>query len=173
MISDKYVLKVNQELTGGIPEKNRCLLAELRTKDKGLLCIGISYDKNLRNTHLAFTYDMDWYRLAADDRYAELLFTDREAFEALLTHYCGRISLCMPDGDPTGGYDAGERRAAMAARGEVDPLILGADSFAAEHCGKDAVIRMLDYCISVEKESFLSEYTVTELELRKEALSRL
>ena len=77
------------------------------------------------------------------------------------------------DGHTAAEIGDGHQWAAMLDRGELMPRVLAADRFAAEHCGKGPVLRMLDHCISVEKQSVLNEYKVMELQLQKKDVESL
>ena len=171
MISEKYVLEVYPELPYANP--NRRSLAKVVSKDKGLLAMNIAYRKELCNAHLCFEFTGEMYQIVMDDLYADLLYTDREAFEALAMYRLSLIIQCEPGGFPGGNVEDGHHWTAMLDRGELMPRVLAADRFAAEHCGKGPVLRMLDHCISVEKQSFLSEYKVMELELQKKDVESL
>ena len=109
-----------------------------------------------------------------DDLYINLSNTDVNAFDAMLMHEVGHFL----NGDLDKDRDDAEirqERVIEILKGIVAPEELAADRFAVEHCGKNAVIRMLDTVIETRKRRQTADGLIAlkELELRKQAVKRL
>lgn len=109
-----------------------------------------------------------------DDLYLNLSNTNVNAFDALLMHEVGHYI----NGDMDNQIDDLEirqERVLQILKGKVAPNELEADRFAVEHCGKNAVMQMLDIVIATRKKRNTAdgEIALKELELRKQAVKRM
>jgi TPR repeat protein len=109
-----------------------------------------------------------------DDLYLDLAASRQNVFEAMLMHEVGHMVNKHFDTEES-SKEAMLKRSQYISMGKVDPKELDADRFAVEHCGKNAVMQMLDHMISVRRSrnTFDSPIAIMEAELRKRAVMRL
>lgn len=177
MKSDTYDIAINQIQNWENPD----LLyeaARIVKKDTGDSIISVYYCKN---AYQKFGYHFGLMRLneneigvVHDDLYLNLSNTNVNAFDALLMHEVGHYI----NGDMDNQIDDLEirqERVLQILKGKVAPNELEADRFAVEHCGKNAVMQMLDIVIATRKKRNTAdgEIALKELELRKQAVKRM
>ncbi len=109
-----------------------------------------------------------------DDTYYPLISSSPSIFEALTMHEVGHLV----NGDfdlQRDEYETSDNRAKQVLAGKVASEELAADAFAVYHCGKSAVISMLDYIIQRRKKTnTINDFlAIKELELRKKAVKKL
>lgn len=177
MKSDTYVVAINENQYWDDPN---CLyeLARIVRKNTGEKIISAFYCKN---AYQKLGYHFCVHRLSddeigivLDDLYLNVSNTNFHAFEALLMHEVGHFV----NGDFESDLDrdeASQIRVAETLKGKVASNELAADRFSVEHCGKNAVMQMLDIVIATRKKRNTedSEIALRELELRKQAVKRL
>lgn len=109
-----------------------------------------------------------------DDLYLGLTNTNPRAFEAMVMHEVGHLV----NGDMERQLSTSEikrERELDILRGKIPANERAADCFAVEHCGKSAVIQMLDIMNAVRKKRNTVDLALalTELELRKQAVKKM
>ena len=176
MKSKVYAIAINQCQNWDDPDAIY-EAARIIKKDTGEIVIGAYYCKN---AYQIFGYHFcvqqmneNLIGIVFDDVYLGLTNTNPREFEAMLMHEVGH--LVNGDFDKERDNNAiRQERESMIQQGKVMPVELAADRFAVEHCGKNAMIRMLDIVISTRKiRDPFDIFAIKELELRKQAVKRM
>ena len=177
MKSDIYDIAINVNQSWNDPD---CLyeFAWIVNKSTGEKVVSVFYCKNACQK---FGYHFGVYRLiddeigiVFDDLYLNVSNTNARAFEAMLMHEVGH--LVNGDFDSKIEDDAvSQERVIAILGGYVAPNELAADRLAVEHCGKNAVMQMLDIVMStrIKRNTADGELALKELELRKKAVKRM
>lgn len=177
MKSDVYDVAINENQSWDDPD---CLYESARIVNKttGEKIVSVFYSKNafqkLGYHFCAQRISEDEIGIVFDDLYLGVSNTNAHAFEALLMHEVGHLV----NGDFVSGMDhdeASQERIIELLKGKVSSKELAADRFAVEHCGKNAVMQMLDIVIATRKKRNTpdGEMALKELELRKQAVKRI
>ena len=177
MKSEVYDIAINENQAWNDP--NRLYeSARIVRKDTGEKVISVFYCKNayrkLGYHFCAHRLNEDEIGIVFDDMYLNVSNTNARAFEALLMHEAGHLI----NGDFESDIDrdkASQMRVIEILQGKVSSNELAADRFAVEHCGKNAVMQMLDIVIATRKKRNTAdgEIALKELELRKQAVKRM
>ena len=177
MKSEVYALAINQNQNWENPD-NLYESAMIVKKDTGEKVISVFYCKRAYQKlgyHFGvFKLEDGEIAIIHDDLYLGLSNTNDRAFEAMLMHETGHFI----NGDFDEQIDNAEiknRRKNAVLSNSVDPKELAADQFAVEHCGKNAVMQMLDYLIATRRKRNTADGkdAIKEMELRKQAVKRL
>ena len=175
MKNDIYELVVNHNKPGDDSDKAYEVMRIFR-RDTGEIAARVFYCKNsyrLNGYHF-YTRPIDDNEVGIifDDLYLDMTNNKPREFEAMLMHELGHM--INGDLDVNNHIDLREERIINILNGIVDPKELAADRFAVEHCGKNAVIRMLDHIIAIRKRRNTVDglIAIKELELRKQAAQR-
>ena len=159
---------------------SNCLyeIARIVKKDTDDIVIRVYY---CRNAYQKLGFHTSTQRINAeeicivlDDLYIDLAITNSSAFEAMIMHEVGHLVNGDFDAE-IGTNEIKRERAIEILKGKVMPNELAADRFAVEHCGKNAVMKMLDIIMSTRKKRNTAdgEIAIRELELRKQAVKRI
>ncbi len=177
MKSDIYDIAINVNQSWNDPNY-LYEYARIVKKDTGEKIVSVFYS---RNAYQAFGYHLSAQRLSddeigivLDDLYLNISNTNPRAFEAMLMHEAGHIANGDFDID-TDRDEISRERMIEILKGKAAPNELAADRFAVEHCGKNAVMQMLDIIIATRKKRNTSdgEIALKQLELRKQAVKRI
>ena len=177
MKSDVYDVAINENQSWNDPD---CLYESARIVEKntGEKVVSVFYCKNafqkLGYHFCAHRLSDDEIGIVFDDLYLNVSNTNARAFEALLMHEVGHLFNGDFDSD-TDRDEASQERIIEILKGKVASNELAADRFAVEHCGKNAVMQMLDIVIATRKKRNTAdgEIALKELELRKQAVKRI
>lgn len=117
----------------------------------------------------------DMYSILVDDLYLPLLDNKPYVFEAMVMHELGHLISGSAEEDKRSDEQIRSERILNILKGKVAQEELEADKFAVDHCGKNAVMQMLDNTISTRKKRNTADgaIAIRELELRKSAVKRL
>ncbi len=177
MKSDKFFLQIIQKKPGDNPN-NAYEMIRVIEKETGKV-ITIAY--YCKNAYQLFGYHFNSGSLnenetgiVFDDLYADLMNTNPKEFEAMLMHEVGHLINGDLDAEKSDDEIVEERLLGIIS-GKVDTKELAADRFAVEHCGKNAVLRMLDHVMMTRKNRHTTDEALAlrELELRKQAVIRM
>lgn len=175
--SKEYAILINQCQNWDDPDV-MYEAARIIKKDTGEKVISVYYWKN---AYKSLGYHFGACRLSEDEvgivhdhLYFDLSNKNVNAFDAMLMHELGHYI----NGDLDKSYSGDEimqDRLLAIMKGTVVSTELAADMFAVEHCGKNAVMQMLDNVIAMRKKRNTAdlEIALKEFELRKQAVKRL
>ncbi len=177
MKSDFYDISVNQIRPGNDPDRLYEVI-RIVEKESEKTVVSAFYCKNaykLYGQHF-FIRQLDDEELGIifDDLHLSLVASRQNVFEAMLMHEVGHMVNKHFDIEKSSD-EVMRERCNFILLGKVDPNELSADRFAVEHCGKNAVMQMLDHLISIRKErnTVDGSIAIREMELRKKAIMRL
>lgn len=177
MKSEVYAIAINQIQNWDDPDAIY-EAARIIKKDTGEIVISVYYWKNAYKSlgyHFGvFRFSETEIGIVHDHLYFDLSNRNVNAFDAMLMHEVGHYI----NGDLDENFSGDEvrrDRVLEILKGNVDPKELAADRFAVEHCGKNAVMQMLDNIIATRKKRNTTDgaIAIKELELRKQAVKRL
>lgn len=177
MKSDIYTVAVNENQNWDDPNRPYEVMRIIK-KDTGEKVISAFYCKNAyQKIHYHFCacqVSDNEMGIVFDDLYLNIANTNSNVFDALLMHEVGHFIHGDLDKD-FNREEAWQERVLQIMKGKVADNELAADSFAVEHCGKNAVMKMLDIVIETRKKRNTpdGEIAIKELELRKQAVKRM
>lgn len=177
MKSDKYVIQYCLDEPGDNPDAiyeigrvmTNCRRIAIITYCKNI------FEKNKQHTCIVKGGAYSEFEIQLDDLYYPLMKNNRTLFEALVMHEIGHLVNGDFEEDESPEHAMGFREFIVRVGGMADEKEKLADRFAVEHCGKNAVMKYLDYVIKTRKERGYDETDtgIMELELRKNAVKKL